>query len=526
MKNLYSLSEIEKACGGKNNIKILKKSNDTITMTVKDRSLIDIEAIQNIKQVKQVDFKNSRLKIAINKKMEGKKMVKGKKDFTNLAETIVENIGGQENVLGLRHCVTRVRFRLKNEAIANDDILNNSEGIISVVKAGGEYMVVIGNEVADVYDAVRNKLGLVDDDVVVSEEKSDQKLNPFIKVLNTIVGSVGPALNMICAGGILKGILTILTMTNVLSTESGLYLLMNAMGDAVFFFLPVILGYNLARHLGGEPFLGLVIGAILCYPTINGVDINLFGQVINSTYTSSFLSVIAITALAVPLSKFFKKYTPAAVQGFLVPVLTLLIVVPLGFVFVGPAVNAIGVGVNNGITFLLNTVPLLAGIIVTGAYQIMVLFGVHQAMTSFSFMNVLSGNPDQLMALVMFPSFAQIGVVLAMYVKTKDKKLKSIALPAFLSGIFGVTEPAIYGVTLPRIKMFVISCIGAMTSGIVVMLTGTVMYSFTGMGVVSILGMVSTENPNFIAPIMAAVVPFAVSFLIAFVVFNDKEKMN
>ena len=185
--------------------------------------------------------------------------------------------------------------------------------------------------------------------------------------------------------------------------------------------------------------------------------------------------------------------------------------------------TAVGGAVNSGITFLLNTVPLIAGVVFSGAYQIMVLFGVHSAMTSFSFMNVLAGNPDQIMALAMFPSFAQIGVVLAVYLKTKDKKLKSIALPAFISGIFGVTEPAIYGVTLPRIKMFVISCIGAMTSAIVVMLSETTMYNFTGMGVVALLGMVSPENPNFFYPILAAVVPFVVSFIIAFVVFKDKE---
>lgn len=384
-------------------------------------------------------------------------------------------------------------------------------------------MVVIGNEVADVYEAIRKQLGLDGDTAVASEEKSDKKVNPFVKVLNTIVGSISPALNFICAGGVLKGLLTILTMTGILSTDSGLYIVMNAMGDAVFYFLPLILGYNLARHLGGEPFLGLVIGAILCHPTVNGVDINLFGQATNATYTSSFLPVVAITALAVPISKVLKRYIPGAVEGFLVPVLTLLIVMPLGFVLIGPAVNAIGGAVNSGITFLLNSVPLLAGVIVAGTYQIMVLFGVHSAMTSFSFMNVLAGNPDQVMALVMFPSFAQIGVVLAMYLKTKDKKLKSIALPAFISGVFGVTEPAIYGVTLPRIKMFVVSCIGAMTSGVIVMLSGMTMYNFTGMGIVALLGMVSPENPSFLFPVLAAVVPFVVSFLIAFVVFKDEK---
>ena len=199
----------------------------------------------------------------------------------------------------------------------------------------------------------------------------------------------------------------------------------------------------------------------------------------------------------------------------------MVITISLGFAFIGPAATALGNAVNGGINMLLSTVPVLAGMVICGLYQIMVLFGIHSAMTSFSFMNVLSGTPDAVMALVMFPSFAQIGVVLAMYLKTKNEKLKEVALPAFISGIFGVTEPAIYGVTLPHIKMFIVSCIGAMTSGVIVMLSHTVMYTFTGMGVVSILGMIDPDAPNFLPPVLAAVVPFVVSFLMAYGLYKD-----
>ena len=189
-----------------------------------------------------------------------------------------------------------------------------------------------------------------------------------------------------------------------------------------------------------------------------------------------------------------------------------------------PAVNYVGGLVNAGISTLLNAVPLLGGVIFTGLYQVMVLFGIHAALTSFSFMSLLSGKPDAVMAMAMFPSFAQIGVVLAMYLRTKDQKLKSIALPSFISGIFGVTEPAIYGVTLPHIKMFVISCIGAAASGAVVMLSNTVSYTFSGMGIFALLGMVNSEHPSFLYPILAAVVGFAVSFVLGFILFKDEEQ--
>lgn len=173
----------------------------------------------------------------------------------------------------------------------------------------------------------------------------------------------------------------------------------------------------------------------------------------NYTYTSSFLPVIAVVAAAVPLAKAFRKILPKAVSNFLTPALTLLIVIPLGYTIIGPVVAMIGSFANDGITALMHTVPLIAGAVFGGLYQVMVLFGVHSALTSFSFMNLLEGNPDYIMAIGCLVCFSQIGVVLAMYLKSKDEDLKALALPSFISGIFGVTEPAIYGVTLPRIKM-------------------------------------------------------------------------
>ena len=263
-------------------------------------------------------------------------MAKKKLDYDKVAHNIILNIGGKENINGLRHCITRVRFRLKDESKANDEVIKSLEGVISVVKGGGEYMVVIGNAVEEVYDAVCNQLGMIDG---VSNEdstsKDEKNTNLVMKVLNTIVGAVGPCLNIICAGGVLKGLLTILKMTNIVHTGSGIDILISAIGDAVFYFLPIFLGLNLAKHLKGDPFLGAFIGAILCYPTINGVDLSIFGISVKATYTSSFLPVVAVTAIAIPLSKLLNKYIPKVVSGFLTPVITLLIAIPLGFTFIG-----------------------------------------------------------------------------------------------------------------------------------------------------------------------------------------------
>lgn len=447
-------------------------------------------------------------------------MAKTKLDYTKVAQNIIASIGGKENVNSVRHCITRVRFKLKDESKADDNVVKNLEGVISVVHGGGEYMVVIGDAVIDVYDAVCEQLGSMARTDSGSETK--EKVNPVMRLLNIVVGAVGPCLNFICAGGIIKGLLTILEMTGLVQVGSGVDALINASGDAIFFFLPIFLGMNLAKTLKGDQFLGAIIGAILCYPAINGADLVIFGMTFNYTYTSSFLPVIAVVAVAVPLARLLKKIIPKSISNFLTPAITLLIVIPLGYTIIGPVVSMVGDLVNTGITALMNTVPLIAGALFGGLYQVMVLFGIHSALTSFSFMSLLEGNPDYIMAIGCTVCFAQIGVVLAMYIKTKNEDLKSLALPSFISGIFGVTEPAIYGVTLPRIKMFILSCIGGAVCGGFIMLTDTMMYSFSGLGVFAILGMIDPEHPNVLIPVLCAVVPFVFSFAIAFVLYKDE----
>lgn len=510
---------IEEALGGKTNISKQMEKDGILFYSIKDIGKVQQERIKNFSIVKSFSIVNNRVKIKIQEE-EGEIMGK-QKDYKKLAKTIITNVGGPENISSLRHCITRVRFILKDESMAKDDVLEKNDGIVSIVKGGGEYMIVIGTHVADVYDEIVNQLGgEPNKEAAAGKEK---KGNVFMRCLNTIMGAVGPALNFICAGGVIKGILAICTMCG-LPVESGIYMLLNAMGDGVFYFLPLFLGYNLAKNLGIPGLMGLFVGACLMYPAINGADVNVFGYIVNVTYTSSFLPVIFIIAMAVPVYKWFDRWIPSVVSGFTVPILTLLVTFPIGFLFIGPFANLVGEGMNTIISSIMNFAPIVGGTLFAGLYQVMVLFGIHSALTSFSFMNVLSGNPDPIMALSCYACFAQIGVVAAMYLKTKNKKLKSIALPAFISGVFGVTEPAIYGVTLPNIKMFVISCIGAAIGGVYIMMTNTLMYSFTGLGVVTILGMVSSENPNFANAILCALIPFAASFIMGWIVYRDKEE--
>lgn len=441
--------------------------------------------------------------------------------YESLAKDIIQNVGGQDNIVSLTHCVTRLRFQLKDESLAHDDILKNMDGVVTVMKTAGQYQVVIGNHVPDVYADVCKVAG-------ISGEQSSQvnkKMPLKDRVLDLISGIMMPSIGLLCACGMIKGLNIILVATGLLAMDGGMFILLNAVGDSMFFFFPVVLGYNTAKKLNMSPFTGLIIGAALCHPTINGVDINLFGYVVNATYTSSVLPVIMVVALAAPLERFFNKVIPDVVKTFLVPMLVLLISVPIGFAIIGPVANMIGALLSHCLISAYEFSPILAGALMGAFWQIFVIFGVHMVVMIGSMMNLMSGTPDPILPLMAFVSFAQTAAVLAIWMKTKNKKLKAIALPAWISGIFGVTEPAIYGVTLPRIQIFITTCIGGAISGMMVAIFGMKAYTMAGMGIFMIPGMMDPMNPTkgLIDSVICVIAAMAFTFVVSWILFKDED---
>ena len=446
------------------------------------------------------------------------------KNYTKLAADIIENVGGKENIESLTHCVTRLRFKLKDESKANDEVLKNMDGVVTVVKSKSidQYMVVIGEHVTDVYNEVLKQLGM-SVDAIVDNSKSDKKKQSLLnRALNVISGGIGPVLNLLCACGIIKGLTVVLTILGI-SPESGPYMLLNAAGDCFFYFLPLMLGYNLAKKFEIDPFFGLILAAAMCYPTIQNVDLNFFGHNINTTYTSTFMPILFGLLFAAPLYKFIDRNMPKMVKGFMTPLLTLLISFPITFIIIGPAANLIGTGLNVTLTSICDFSPLIAGIIMGGLWQVFVMFGIHGVLTVVAFMDLVAGNPSQMLALSYPATFATVGTVLAVYLKTKNIKLKEVSLPAFISAIFGVTEPATYAVTLPRKKIFVVNCIGGAVGGIIVALMGIKMYSYAGMGVIGLLGFISPTDANIIGIVMMVVIPLIVSLVLTMAIYKDSD---
>lgn len=447
----------------------------------------------------------------------GKKMVK----YEELVNFIIKNIGGKENVISLTHCVTRLRFQLKDESKANDEVLKANDGIITVMHTAGQYQIVIGNHVGDVYETILPKLGL-SGEVVETKNKTSIK-DKFVDLVSSIFM---PAIGILCACGMIKGLNTILSFAGIYSSTSGLYTLIDAIGDSIFYFFPVIIGYTSAKKFKLTPFVGMVIGLALCYPTINGADLSIVGIQMNVSYTSTVLPVILTVAVAAPMERLLNKYIPDVVKSFLIPMIVILLSTILGYMIIGPVANTVAGWLSDGVLSLYSISPVLAGIVFGGLWQVFVVFGVHITFIVLAIMNLAAGHPDPILSLQAFVAFSQTAVVLAIFLKTKQKKLKSICFPAIISGVFGVTEPAIYGITLQRLPMFVISCIGGSLSGAYAAFAGLKYQQMAGMGIFEMPAMFPQNGTGaaMFQCVIASAFAIIPTFIAAYVFYRDDHK--
>ena len=441
--------------------------------------------------------------------------------YEKLAKDIVKNVGGKENIVNLTHCVTRLRFQLKDESIANTDVLKNMDGVVTVMQTAGQYQVVIGNHVPDVFKDVCEVAGISTEGS--GSAKEDRKFSEV--ALDLISGIFMPSIGILCASGILKGVNSLLDMAGLVAATSGLGVLLAAAADAMFLFFPVILGYNAFKKLGGNPYLGMTLGAALCYPTLQGVDVEVFSFVVNATYTSTMLPIVVLSFVAVPFEKFLNKIIPDVVKTFVVPAIVLAVCLPLGFCVIGPASNAIGEVINNVIQSVHAFSPIVACALIAFLWQILVMMGCHAVVILPMMMGLMAGVEQPMMAALGVCSFVQTGAVFAIWLKTKNNKLKQIAFPAWISGIFGVTEPAIYGVTLPNGKQFLLTCVGSAIAGALASILGVSSYTMAGMGLFQIPGQINPANPggSLIIALIVTVIATVIGFVIAFLTYKDAE---
>ncbi|MFN4213485.1 beta-glucoside-specific PTS transporter subunit IIABC [Exiguobacterium sp.] len=453
--------------------------------------------------------------------------------YEQLARDIIQQVGGKENVNSVVHCITRLRFKLKDESKANTEAIKNMDGVVTVMKSGGQYQVVIGNHVPDVYKSVVEVGGFQNQSPI--EDEDGPKGSLFSRFIDIISSIFTPILGVLAATGMIKGFNALFVAVGWLSAESGTYQLLNAVGDSLFYFFPIFLGYTAIKKFGGSPFIGMAIGASLVYPTLSTltagdplytvfagtmfespIHITFFGiPVILMTYSTSVIPIIIAAFFAAKLENFLKTVIPDVIKMFIVPLLTLLVIVPLTFILIGPIATWAGMLLGSATVAVYNLSPLIAGLFLGGLWQVFVIFGLHWGLVPVAINNLTSLGSDPVLALVFAASFAQIGAVLAVFLRIKNQKVKTLSIPAFISGIFGVTEPAIYGVTLPLKKPFIMSCIGGAVGGGIMGVMGTQVYMIGGLGVFGYPSNISPEGIT--AGFYGALIGTAVAFVVGFV---------
>lgn len=410
--------------------------------------------------------------------------------YKTLASEILEGVGGRENVNNVIHCATRLRFKLKDSKKANISALKNNPGIIMVLESGGQFQVVVGNHVGDVYQDFLDVSGISESASANAENQDGgNKENLLSRFIDIIAGIFTPLMGVMAASGILKGFLALSLACGWLVESSGTYKLLFSASDALFYFFPIILGYTAGKKFGGNAFVTMAIGGALVHPTMiaefnamSAADyqpLHFLGIPITFiNYSSSVIPIIFAAWVSCKLEKPLNAFLHANIRNFLTPALCLLITVPLTFLAIGPVTTWLSYQLAHGYQLIYGANQTIAGGFMGGLWQIFVMFGLHWGFVPLMINNLSALGHDTLIAVLTPAVLAQAGAALGVSLRTKDAKLKGIAGSAFPAGIFGITEPAIYGVNLPLRRPFIFGCIGGALGSAIAGYFGTTQYSF------------------------------------------------
>lgn len=441
-------------------------------------------------------------------------------DHAKTAAGVLAGVGGENNVQSLVHCATRLRFVLKDESKADAAAIRAVPGVITTAQAGGQYQVVIGNDVPDVYAAIQAQTK-VGGDAGADDGPKGNLFNRFIKMISAIFT---PILWALAGTGLLKAFLAAAVTFGWMDATTTTYTILNALSDALINFLPMALAITAARYFKASEFTSFAIAGALVYPSITALtgapDVTFFGiPVTMVSYVSSVIPVIIVVWLQSHAERFLLKVLPGAVRRFVTPMLIVLVAVPLVFVVIGPLSALIGGGLAAGIGWVFQTVPWLGGAIMGGLWQVFVIFGLHWGLVPLFQLEYQTTGMILLIGPVFAAVLAQAAAVAGVLVRSRNKNLRSLAAPATLSGFLaGITEPAIYGINLPLKRPFAFGVVGGALGGAIIAMGGVFSKAFvvpSGLALPALLG-----NGNMvllgIGLAVAILVPFLLTVLIGF----------
>ena len=419
---------------------------------------------------------------------------------------------------------------LKDDSIPDKDKVAGIKGVKGVMNQGGQYQVIIGTHVSEVVKDVRREAQISGEGSINKEDmkliKKDSLWNRFFK---TISGCIMPMLGPMIAGGIIKGILVILVTAGILTKTDGTYLVLYAAGDAILYFMPVIVGFTCGKVFDCNPYVTAVIGAAFLYPDLvsavsaEGGITFLKIPVAAASYTNTFLPIVLAGFVASKLEKLAKKFIPSMLQLMLVPTFVLAVTVPLSWIVIGPVMNTVSSWLSKGVFGIFGMSPLLGGTLLGAFWQLVVLLGLHAAFIPILMNNLFSQGYDPVNAVLGLTVWALAGVTLGYALKNKDPEKRGIGFGSLASALCGVTEPAIYSIALPNFKLFVCAWIGGGISGGILGALGGKMYTMAGDGLFRIPAMINPEglDISFYGFIICALISFAVSAVLAFIMADS-----
>ena len=450
-------------------------------------------------------------------------------NYQQLGNDIIQNIGGIDNIKQLTHCATRLRLEFYDMNKVNTKKIESLNGVISVVEKGGQYQIVIGNEVQTVFRAIQAQMKDVPS--TSHEEVGEEKGSVVNRIISVISTTFTPVIPALIGGGMIKAVLSILVLFNLVNEASSTYEIINFISDAPFYFMPVLLAYGASQKFKTSPIMAMTMACALLHPTWSslvsaGEPLTFFGApVVLVDYASSVIPIILSVWIMSYVEKFAEKYSPSIIKFFLKPLLVMFISVPIALIFVGPLGNLLNDLVQSGANYLNAHVSWLIPMLM-GAFQpFLTLTGTAWAMTPIATSQISTLGYEIVNGPGMLASnIAQGGATLAVALKAKDENLKSLASSSGFTAVMGITEPCLYGVLLKLKRPFVASMIGGAAGGIYAGITGLVRYAFVSPGLTAIPAFIGKNPMNVVHAIVTIIISFIVGFVASWILgFKEDE---
>lgn len=421
------------------------------------------------------------------------------RDYEKLAVDIINAVGGKENIVKAARCATRLRLVLKDTPKDAHKKVSELTGVITVVENNGQFQVVIGTHVGKVFDKVQTLVDLED-----SSKDEAPKGTVLNRVIATMSAVFAPFIYILAAAGILQGCLILINMAYPSFQSTGTYEVLSFMSWAPFTFLPIFIAITASRHFKCNMFIAVACCAALVSPTwseiaariAGGENISFLGIALaETTYTSSVLPPLFLVWILSYVEKFVEKSLPDVVKSLFTPLLCMIIMVPLTIVAIGPVSDNLATAIANGYNSLYNFAPALAAAVIGGLWQIVVIFGVHWGVTPMCLANYDMYGMDTFQAFQTMAVVAQMGAAFGVFLKAKKMETKNVSLSAGITGIFGITEPAIYGVTLKYKKPFICGCVAGALGAVVASFFNVAYYAYAGLpGLLTVVNAINPEN--------------------------------